>query len=98
MIRRIFNLRLDRGTRMYHKNVIDHYENPRNIGSLDPKSLKVHSLEGLRVVDASAMPYVPNANINAPTLMLAEKASDLILENTPLPPQTQVFYKSKHNE
>ena len=65
---------------------------------LDPKSLVVHGLEGLRVVDASAMPYVPNANINAPTLMLAEKASDIILGNTPLPPQTQEFYKSLQSE
>jgi len=40
------------------------------------------------------MPYVPNANINAPTLMLAEKAADLILQNTPLPKQTQEFYRA----
>ena len=62
---------------------------PRSV--LD-QSLKVHGLEGLRVVDASSMPYVPNANINAPTLMLAEKAADLILQNTPLPKQIQEFY------
>ena len=61
---------------------------------LDPKSLKVHGMEGIRVVDASAMPYVPNANINAPTLMLAEKAADLILQNTPLPKQAQEFYRA----
>ena len=59
---------------------------------LDPKNFKVHGLEGIRVVDASAMPYIPNANINAPTLMLAEKATDIILQNTPLPKQAQEFY------
>ena len=41
MIRRIFNLRLDRGTRMYHKNVIDHYENPKNVGSFS-KNEKIY--------------------------------------------------------
>ena len=40
------------------------------------------------------MPYVPNANINAPTLMLAEKAADLIIKNTPLPKQAQKFYRA----
>ena len=54
----------------------------------------VHGMEGIRVGDASAMPYVPNANINAPTMMLAEKAADLILQNTPLPKQAQEFYQA----
>ena len=40
--------------------------------------MRVHGLDGLRVVDASAMPYVTNGNIYAPVMMLAEKAADLI--------------------
>ena len=44
----------------------------------------------LRVVDASAMPYVTNGNIYAPVMMLAEKAADLIAGNTPLAPATDV--------
>jgi choline dehydrogenase len=47
----------------------------------------VHGLDGLRVVDASAMRYVTNGNIYAPTMMIAEKAADLILGHQPLPPE-----------
>ncbi len=60
---------------------------------VDPGSMRVHGLGGLRVVDASAMPYVTNGNIYAPVMMLAEKAADLILGNTPLPPEPLEFYR-----
>jgi len=59
----------------------------------DPLTMRVHGLDGIRVVDASVMPYVTNGNIYAPVMMVAEKAADLILGNTPLAPETVDFYR-----
>jgi choline dehydrogenase len=52
---------------------------------VDPRDMRVHGLSGLRVVDASAMSLLTNANTYAPTMALAERAADLIIGNTPLP-------------
>ena len=62
--------------------------------ALHPDTLEVHGTRGLRVVDASSMPYVTNGNIYAPVMMLAEKAADLIRGDTPLPPEPVDFYQA----
>ncbi len=59
---------------------------------VDPATMRVHGLQGLRITDASVMPYITNGNIYAPVMMTAEKSADIILGNTPLPAENVEFY------
>jgi choline dehydrogenase len=62
---------------------------------IDPSTMFVHGVEGIRVVDASSMRQITNANIYAPVMMLAEKAADQIRGDTALAPIDTEFYRHK---
>ena len=48
-------------------------------GAVVGDDLRVHGVDGLRIADASIMPMIPSANLNASTLMIGEKAADMLL-------------------
>ena len=62
---------------------------------IDPPTMRVRGVDGLRVVDASVMPYITNGNIYAPVMMVAEKSADIILGNRPLAAEPIEFYRHR---
>ena len=61
------------------------------MAAVDPQ-LRVRGMEGLRAVDSSIVPAIPSGNLNAPTVMIAEKAADAIRGRDPLPPSEAPAY------
>ncbi len=61
---------------------------------VDPET-RVIGVEALRVIDSSIMPSITNGNLNAPTIMIAEKAADLIRGREPLPASNAPYYLAK---
>ena len=68
----------ERGTTTFHPNGTCRMAPKTDPLAVVDDQLRVHGLEGLRVIDASIMPTMLSANLNAGTMMLADKASDLI--------------------
>tara|TARA_B100000029_G_scaffold320073_1_gene312450 strand:- start:654 stop:902 length:249 start_codon:yes stop_codon:yes gene_type:complete len=65
-----------------------------DLAVVDPEA-RVRGIEGLRVVDSSLMPFITNGNLNAPTIMIGEKASDIILGKQPLAPSNAPSYAAE---
>ena len=76
------------GVSSYHLNGtarMGAHEDPMAVVGSD---LRVHGIPGLRIADSSVMPAIPSANICAATMMIAEKAADMILGRAALPAET----------
>ncbi|XP_033755356.1 LOW QUALITY PROTEIN: uncharacterized protein LOC117338208 [Pecten maximus] len=82
------------GDSAYHPSCTCKMGSERDPMAVVDSQTRVLGVDNLRVVDASIMPNVITGNLNGPTIMLAEKAADIILGNKPLPRSTAPVYKN----
>ena len=61
---------------------------------VDPEC-RVYGVRGLRVADASIMPVIPSANLNCPTMMIGERAADMIAGKPPMPPSNLPYFAER---
>jgi choline dehydrogenase len=76
----------------YHPSCSCKMGGPKDPQAVVDPDTRVYGLDALRVVDSSIMPAVTTGNLNAPTIMLAEKAADHILDRGMAPPENAPFY------
>ncbi len=82
----------------YHPSGTCRMGSPANPTAVVDPQTRVIGMEGLRVVDAGIIPSITNGNLNAPTIMVAEKAADHILGRPPLAPSNAPFYVAENWE
>lgn len=82
----------------YHPSCTCKMGSPNDPMAVVDPSTRVFGMEGLRVVDASIMPAVVSGNLNGPTIMVAEKAADIIRGKPPLPKSTAAVYRPANPE
>ena len=81
---------------VYHPSCTCRMAPDAKTGVVDQR-LRVYGVEGLRVIDASIMPRIITGNLNAPTIMMAEKLADVIRGRAPLPAiKVSVYVHNKH--
>jgi choline dehydrogenase len=76
----------------YHPSCTCKMGSPADASAVVDPETRVIGVEALRVVDSSIMPSITNGNLNAPTIMLAEKAADTIRGLDPLPASNAPYY------
>jgi len=78
----------------YHPSCTNKMGDSADLLAVVDNQARVFGVDNLRVIDASIMPSVVSGNLNAPTIMMAEKLADCILGNEPLPRSNARVYKT----
>lgn len=79
----------------YHPSGTCRMGDPRHPMTVVDPQTRVVGIDGLRIVDSSIMPTITTGNLNAPTIMIGEKAADMIAGKDPLPPSNAPFYRAE---